>query len=131
MKLDKFDKVDKFGIQLLIAFTVSLAVIAVGFAASASNHIGWYQKPVQCSTVAAVNNLMKERNQTPLFAGVGTARIENSRATLPTFVFVDLEIGSWHVVEYNLDNNQACVTAVGDQLDFEAIDWFYKNDDKT
>ena len=129
MKLDKFDKVDKFGIQLLIAFTVSLAVIAVGFAASAA--VGWYRKPIQCGTVQEVRDLMDVREQTALFAGVGTVRIEDSRLTLPTIVFVDLDVGSWHVVEFNLENDQACVTAVGDNLDFEVADWFYKSNDKT
>lgn len=131
MKLNKFDKIDKFGMQLLAAFCLGVLVILVSYTVSASMHIGWYRKPVQCSTVAEVNNLMEERNQTPLFAGVGTARIDDSKEALPTFVFVDVEVGSWHVVEYNLGGNQACVIAVGDQLDFEAVDWFYKKNDET
>ena len=131
MKLDKFDKIDKFGLQLLLAFCFGVLVIVASYAVSAESRIGWFEKPVQCSDVQTVNNLMDDRNQTPLFAGVGTARIENSKAALPTFIFVDLEIGSWHVVEYNLDGDQACVIAVGDQLDFEAVDWFYKKNDET
>jgi len=127
-KLDSFEKVDKFGVQLLVAFCIGVLVIAASFAVSAAS---WFSKPIQCGTVQEVVDLMRERDQTPLFAGVGTSRIDNNKVAIPTFVFVDAENGSWHVVEFNVDSDQACVLAVGDQLDFEAVEWYYRQNDKT
>lgn len=127
-KFNSFDKIDKFGVQLLIAFCIGVLVIFTGFAVSAAE---WFSKPIQCGTIQQVVDLMEERDQQPLFAGVGNSRIENNRVTVPTFIFVNMELGTWHVVELNMQSDQGCVLAVGDQLDFEAVEWYYRQNDKT
>jgi len=127
-KFDSFDKIDKFGVQLLLAFCLGVLIIVTGFAVSAAS---WYTKPIQCGTVQEVVDLMEERDQQPLFAGVGTSRIDDQKLPIPTFVFVNFDLGSFHVIEFNIQSDQACVIIVGDQLDFEAIEWYYKKNDKT
>lgn len=127
-KFNSFNKVDKFGIQLLIAFCLGLLVILTGLAVSAAE---WFSKPIQCATVQEVVDLMEERDQQPLVAGVGTSRIGNEKIAIPTYIFVNTDEGSWHVIEFNIQSDQACVIAVGDQLDFEAVEWYYKQNDKT
>tara|TARA_R100000329_G_scaffold139923_1_gene121961 strand:- start:64 stop:441 length:378 start_codon:yes stop_codon:yes gene_type:complete len=114
----KFGKFDK---QLIAAFCFGVGVIVVS---NAFAEVGWFQKPVQCATIEEVNDLMTERNQVPLFAGVGAVRIENTPYAHPFIAFSDPDLGSWHMVEYNIPSNQACVVAVGDQIDFTAPDWF-------
>lgn len=114
----KFGKFDK---QLIAAFCLGVGVIV------ASNAIagpGWYSKPVQCATVDEVVELLDERDQVPLFAGVGAVRIENDPFVMPFVIFSGQYDTSWHVVEFNVPEDQACIVALGDQIDFEAADWY-------
>ena len=50
MLFKDFDKVDKFGIQLLVAFSLGVGVIFLGWALSAKAEPQWVSKPVQCTT---------------------------------------------------------------------------------
>ena len=112
--MKKFDK------GLLVAFLVAIGIIV------ASNVIAaeWVFKPVQCSDSWDVMELMEEREQTPLFAGVGVVRIENDIYNMPYIIFANTEDGSWHVVEYNVEADHVCIVGVGEQLDFDAADWY-------
>ena len=125
----KFGKFDK---QFIAAFCLGVGVIVVS---NAFAEVGWFRKPVQCATIEEVNDLMKERNQVPLFAGVGAVRIENTPYAHPFIAFSDPDLGSWHLIEYNIPSDQACVVAVGDQIDFDVYDWyeetFKKHHDKS
>jgi len=118
--MKKFDK------ELLAAFLVGIAVILLSLLLPNKSYgnVGWYQKPVQCASIQEVNDLMAERKQVPLFAGVGAVRIENNPYTHPFIAFTGPHDGSWHVVEYNIPGGQACVIGVGDQIDFTAPDWY-------
>ena len=89
----------------------------------------WFAKPVQCDIIDNVDDLMMERGQEPLFAGIGAARIGDDRAVLPVIVFANSDDDSWHVIEYNVEQDQACILAVGDNLDFNAADWYYTKND--
>jgi len=113
----KFGKFDK---QLIVAFLAAIGIIV------ASNVIAaeWVAKPVQCSDPWDVMELMEEREQTPLFAGVGVVRIDNDKYNMPYIIFANTEDGSWHVVEYNLGAGHVCIVGVGEQLDFNAADWY-------
>jgi len=113
----KFGKFDK---QLIAAFCLGVGVIAVS---NALAEVSWFQKPVQCASVQEVVDLMEERGQSPLFAGVGAVRIENNAYNHPFIVFSGKD-GSWHIVEYNMPSDHACVVGIGDQIDFSAADWY-------
>ena len=113
----KFGKFDK---QLIASFCLGIGLIAASNAFSAE----WVSKPIQCGQPLEVIQLMEVREQTPLFAGVGVVRIENEKYNMPYIIFANTEDGSWHVVEYNLAAAHICVVAVGEQLDFDAVDWY-------
>jgi len=113
----KFGKFDK---QLIVAFLAAICIIVASNVLAAE----WVSKPIQCGHPLEVMQLMEEREQTPLFAGVGVVRIENEKYNMPYIIFANTEDGSWHVVEYNLAAAHICVVAVGEQLDFDAVDWY-------
>lgn len=90
--------------------------------------VEWFGKPVQCDTLDAVAQLMIDRKQEPLFAGVGAVRIGDDYLSLPTVVFANSDEKTWHVIEYNVENDQACVVSIGNGLDFNVADWYYKKE---
>ena len=117
-----FDKVDKFGIQLLIAFSFGLGVIFLGWALSANAAPQWVSKPVQCGTVDEVDGLMEFRNQRALLGGVANVQFEEGIFALPVIFWYGQEEGNFHLVEYNFAMDQACVISVGDNIDFDVED---------
>lgn len=114
----KFGKFDK---QLIAAFFIGISVIVTG---KAMGYVEWVAKPVQCGSPSEVTELMDARNQTALFAGTGSVRVQDERYVLPYIIFANTEDGSWHVIEYNVNNDQVCVVALGDNLDFDVADWY-------
>ena len=89
--------------------------------------VEWFGKPVQCDTLDAVAQLMIDRKQEPLFAGMGAVRIGNDQLTFPTVVFANSEERTWHVIEYNVEVDEACVVGIGNGLDFDVADWYYND----
>lgn len=117
-----FDKVDKFGIQLLIGFVFGIGVITLGWVMSANAEPQWVSKPVQCGPPHEVDALMEFRNQKPLLGAVAVVTFEEMQAPLPVIFWYGVEEGNFHMVEYNFKHNQACVIAVGDGVEFDVED---------
>ena len=117
-----FDKVDKFGIQLLIGFVFGIGVITLGWVMSANAEPQWVSKPVQCGPADEVDGLMEFRNQKPLLGGVANVQFEEGIFPLPVIFWYGAEDNNFHVVEYNFAMDQACVISVGDNIDFDVED---------
>tara|TARA_B100000963_G_scaffold273204_1_gene241412 strand:- start:253 stop:663 length:411 start_codon:yes stop_codon:yes gene_type:complete len=117
-----FDKVDKFGIQLLIAFLFGIGVIVLGWSLSAKANPQWVSKPVQCGTPDEVDALMEFRKQRPLLGGVANVQFEEGIFPLPVIFWYGEEESNFHMVEYNFAMDQACVISVGDNIDFDVED---------
>ena len=88
--------------------------------------VEWFSKPVQCDTLDVVAQLMIDRKQEPLLAGVSASRVGGDYLSLPTVVFANSEEKTYHVIEYNIEADQACVVSIGNGLDFNVADWYYK-----
>ena len=114
-----FDKVDKFGIQLLVAFSLGVGVIFLGWALSAKAEPQWVSKPVQCGPPHEVDALMEFRNQKALLGGVAVVTFEETQSPLPVILWYGTEDNNFHMVEYNFAGNQACIISVGDGVDFD------------
>ena len=114
-----FDKVDKFGIQQLVAFSLGLGVIFLGWALSAKAEPQWVSKPVQCGPPEEVDGLMRFRNQKPLLGGVAVVTFENTQSPLPVILWYGAEDNNFHMVEYNFAGNQACIISVRDGVAFD------------
>lgn len=103
-----------------------LAIILALMSTSAIAEPHWVQKPVQCASTDEVTQLMLDRKQEPLFAGMGAVRVGNDQLTFPIVVFANSEERAWYVIEYNVEVDQACVVSIGNGLDFNVADWYYK-----
>lgn len=103
-------------------------IVAMLLLATPAYAVEWFGKPVQCDTIDVVTQLMLDREQEPLFAGVGAVRIGDDFLSLPTVVFANSEEKTWHVIEYNVESDQACVVGIGNGLDFNVADWYYEKE---
>ena len=117
-----FDKVDKFGIQLLIGFVFGIGVIVLGWSLNANADPQWVSKPVQCGPPDEVDKLMKFRNQEPLLGGVAVVTFEELQTPLPVILWYGVEDNNYHLVEYNFSMDQACVISIGDNVEFDVED---------
>jgi len=113
---DPFKKIDKFGIQLLLAFLFSISVILISNLAFAQP--SWVEKPVQCASYEEVAQRVKKDNLLPLMSMTGTARIENNLYVLPYVFYYNSNTSYWMIVEVHTDDT-ACIVAVGDQVSFD------------
>ena len=122
MKKDNepFKKIDKFGIQLLVAFFISISVIVLSNIAFAEPK--WAEKPIQCASYQEVAARAKADNMTPLLTMEGNARIGDNMYTLPYVFYYNQNTSYWLIVEIHGDNT-ACIIGVGDTVNFDVSDW--------
>ena len=76
-------------------------------------NLEWYKKDVQCGTVDEVTALLKEWNETPVFAGSGLSLSQNGVGTRTLMVFaVNGNTDSWTIVE-TTNESLSCIIAFG------------------
>jgi len=132
MENDRFSKVDKFGIQLLIGFACTILLLVslnVAFAApedwqtpkAPARGPYWVEKPVQCATPAEVMKRVENDNMIPLIALTGNARIEEEMFVLPYGFFYNPETSYWLFIEFHSED-VACIVGVGDVVNFDVGD---------
>ena len=132
MENDRFSKVDKFGIQLLIGFACTILLLVslnVAFAAPEdwqstkppARGPYWVEKPVQCATPAEVMKRVENDNMIPLIALTGNARIEEEMFVLPYGFFYNPETSYWLFIEFHSED-VACIVGVGDVVNFDVSD---------
>ena len=115
MDNDPFKKVDKFGIQMLVAFVLSIGVIVLSNTAFGQQ---WVQKPVQCGELAEVIALQENEGLEPLLASKGHARVENNMVgDLGYLFYYNSENQYWSMIEI-FREDYACIIAQGDALTF-------------
>ena len=116
MKKPTFDKVDKFGIQLLVAFALSIGIIA--FSNLAFSAPQWAEKPIQCASPQEVFERLDGEGLLPMFTSTGNARVENNIYTKMYAMFYNAEDGKWAFVEF-FDNETTCIIVVGEGVEFD------------
>ena len=132
MENDRFSKVDKFGVQLLIGFTCTiLLLITLNVAFAGPNDWQpekpqargpyWVEKPVQCATPEEVMDRVETDELIPLIAMTGNARIEQDLFVLPYGFFYNPETSFWLFVEFHSED-VACIVGVGDVVNFDVGD---------
>ena len=118
MDNDPFKKVDKFGIQMLVAFVLSIGVIVLSNTAFGQSGPTWVQKPVQCGELAEVISLQESEGLEPLLASKGHARVENKMVGDLGYIFYyNAENQYWSMIEI-FREDYACIIAQGDALTF-------------
>jgi len=119
MSNDPFKKVDKFGIQLLVAFVLSIGLIL--FSNIAFSEPQWVQKPIQCASPKEVLDRLDKDKLLPLFSAVGNARVENEMYVKPYGFFYNEDTEYWAFVEF-FDTEMMCILGVGEGIDFNVQD---------
>tara|TARA_A100001201_G_C4068543_1_gene195012 strand:+ start:790 stop:1215 length:426 start_codon:yes stop_codon:yes gene_type:complete len=116
MKKDPFDKIDKFGMQLLFAFCFGVFII---LAARVMAEPTWVHKPIQCDTIEEVTKHYELGTKLkPLFVGVAVVRSQQGRVPMPVAFFLDQDSGNWLFLEFGFDGQQeGCVVSLGDGWD--------------
>jgi len=112
MKKDPFDKVNKFGIQLLLAFCFGVFII---LASRAMSEPSWVQKPIQCGTLSEVYKHYELGTKLkPLFVGVATVRSQQGRIPMPVAFYLNQDTGEWLFLEFGFDGEQeGCIVSIG------------------
>ena len=121
-----FRRVDKFGIQILIAFafTISLLVgLNVAFAQTQMR-----AKPVQCGPKASLLELIEGAEEEALLGGVAEVVYEDGeKRHLAITFFANPIDGTWTLVEFH-NPVEACVLAYGGSLTFDVSKYFEKKE---
>lgn len=115
MKKPTFDKIDKFGMQLLLVFALSIGLIL--FSNVAFSAPVWAEKPIQCASPSEVFDRLDRDGLVPLFSSMGNARVENDIYTKMYAMLYNAENGKWAFIEF-FDNETTCVIVVGEGVDF-------------
>ena len=126
---DAFDKIDKFGAQLLVAFTCTILLLVglnVAFAgpndySAPKEQPRWVEKPVQCASPDAVIERIERDDMLPMMAMTGNARVEEDMYTLPYGFFYNPENNYWLFVEF-FSPETSCIIGVGQGVNFDVAD---------
>ena len=85
----------------------------------------WRQKPVQCGSLTSLYKFLDEAGEKAILGGIGEIRTSQEKKELwPIYVFVNTDTGTFTVVEAHLDNDEACIIAFGDRIDFDVQKYF-------
>jgi len=105
--------------------TVFFAVNITIFTAHAAT---WRSKPVQCGSIAEVKRVIEENDEIALIGGLGNSSFndENLRdlTIVPVYWFYSPDTGSFSVVEFHLESDEACVIQFGNGVDFDVAELF-------
>ncbi len=116
--MNNFKKVDKFGMQLLVAFVLSIGVIVLSNTAFGQSGPTWVQKPVQCGMLAEVVAVQESSGLVPLLAAKGHARVDDDMVTDLGYIFYyNADNQYWTMIEI-FREDYACVIGQGDALTF-------------
>ena len=116
---DPFKKIDKFGIQLLVGFVLSIGLIV--FSNVAFGEPVWAQKPIQCASPQEVFDRLDKDKLMPLFSATGNARVENNMYSKLYGMFYNQDTKYWAFVEF-FDFETMCIIVVGEGVDFDVQD---------
>jgi len=120
-----FKRVDKFGLQLLVAFVFTISLLVGLNAAFAQTQLR--AKPIQCGSKASLLELITGAGEEALVGGVGDIVYEDGEKNqIPVTMFANPITKSWTIVEFH-NPAEACVIAYGGSLDFDVSKYFNKD----
>jgi len=120
-----FKRVDKFGLQLLVAFVFTISLLVGLNAAFAQTQLR--AKPIQCGSKASLLELITGAGEEALVGGVGDIVYEDGEKNqIPVTMFANPITKSWTIVEFH-NPQEACVIAYGGSLDFDVSKYFNKD----
>ena len=80
----------------------------------------WREKPVQCGTAESAMEVLEKAKEKAIVGGLTRIKTHKGATELqPIYLFVNTETGTFTVLEYHIDNNEVCILAYGNGIDFE------------
>ena len=82
----------------------------------------WNEKPVMCASKEETFGVINEKNETLIFTGSEFAKVRSETglakkpATLPLSFYINLQTGTYTVIEYHAEYETYCVLAYGTNL---------------
>jgi hypothetical protein len=106
-------------IRILVTILLSL------FSFSVLAEPEWRQKPVQCGSSEAAMKILEEHGEKAIVGGLTRIKTHKGVTELqPFYLFVNTDTGTFTVIEYHIDNEEVCILAYGNGIDFEVEELF-------
>lgn len=112
----------KFTKEMIIAFTVGLAVIVgSNFAFSQQKQgIEWREKPVQCGPEKEFWPVLNQHGEKALLGAIAKLEGPGKPTTyLPVYVFTNTDTGTFTIAEFHLHTSEVCIISYGSGIDFD------------
>ena len=111
-----------FGKKEIIVFILA-AIVGLVLAYSCRLEAGeWNEKPVMCAGEKETTEILNQKKEKILFIGKGFSKVRTETglahqpATLPFRFYVNLDTGTFTVLEYHPEYNTYCVISYGVDL---------------
>ena len=89
--------------------------------------VQWRAKPIQCGPLDSLMAKINESGEDALVGAMTRVAIENEMYDLPLVLVVNSETKAFTVVEFHMQDREACVIGWGGAVTFEIDEWFLKN----
>lgn len=107
-------------------FLVTIFLVFLSFSALAGEK---RLKVIECGTQDEVLRLLKQANEYALVGGIGQVEFTNqSKARLPTVLFINEENGTFSIIEFFPEVQEACLISFGDGVNFDVAKYFFNRD---
>lgn len=104
----------------MIMTRIAITILVSLFSISAIAEPSWRQKPVQCGTAESAMEVLDKANEKAIVGGLTRIKTHKGVTELqPFYLFVNTDTGTFTVIEYHIDNEEVCILAYGNGIDFE------------
>ena len=106
----------------ILIMMLQLFVLIVTCYATLVNAGEWNEKPVICASKEETFGVINEKNETLIFTGSEFAKVRSETglakkpATLPFSFYINLQTGTYTIIEYHAEYETYCVIAYGTNL---------------
>lgn len=107
-----------------LLFTIISIILSMQVAHA---EVQWRAKPIQCGSLDSLMAKINESGEDALVGAMTRVTIENEMYDLPLVLFVNSETKAFTLVEFHMQDREACVIGWGGAVTFEIDEWFLKN----
>jgi len=91
----------------------------------------WASKPVQCGPLEEVKSIVKQHGEVAILGAMAQIVVDpnelNSISQTPIYLFYSQENRTYTLIEFNFQNEEACVVSWGNGVDFDVQKYFDSN----
>lgn len=84
-------------------------------------------KPVQCGGMKSLLEVIDRAEEKALIGGLSEVTLDDrSKQIMPVYVFVNIDTGTFTIIEVQLASDEVCVLGYGNGIDFDVDKYFEK-----